>query len=61
MRFPRLLDPTKAKDKLGWISKWELNVAVKKTVELYKLLNDGGDIKELSEKQINEHSAASVA
>jgi len=50
------LDVTKAKNHLGWRTKWELDTAVANTVEWYKLHNANGCLTKLTLRQIDEYS-----
>ena len=52
------LDITKAKEKLGWVPKWNLDKALKKTVSWYKCYYGGEDIFEISLEQIKEYQAS---
>ena len=49
------LDSTKMKSTFGWEPKWDLNYAVSKTVEWYKIWNNGDDIKACMKRQIKEY------
>ena len=48
------LDCTKLKKTFGWRPRWDLETAVKKTVEWSKCWLSGGDIKSCMDKQIKE-------
>jgi len=48
------LDCTKAKQKLGWKPKTDLELGLKLVVEWYKQYELGNDIKEITEQQIKE-------
>ena len=45
------LDSTKAKKELKWFSKWDLNKALKKTIEWNILFKKGVSVRDLCEKQ----------
>lgn len=49
------LDCTKIKEKFHWNPTWNLEIAIKKTVEWTKVWNTGGDIRKCMDKQINEY------
>lgn len=49
------LDSTKAKQVLGWRSKWGLENAVEKTVTWYKAYMDGQDMRKVCDQQIKEY------
>lgn len=48
------LDSSKAKQKLGWRSKWSIEEALAKTVEGYKIHLAGGDMRMVCQRQIEE-------
>lgn len=50
-----MLDPSKAKQVLGWETKYNTRKAVQKTVEWYKKYYEGEDMKAFSLKQIEEY------
>ena len=52
------LDIAKAKKKLGWAPKWDLDTALEKTVSWYKSYYNGEDMLEISQKQIEEYQAS---
>lgn len=52
------LDCSKAKTELGWYPKWDLDIALAKTVEWYKAYSCGQSMYEYSLKQINEYVSA---
>lgn len=49
------LDCSKAKTELGWYAKWDLNIALTKTIEWYKAYYLGQTMREHSLRQINEY------
>ena len=49
------LDCSKLKKAFGWQPKWNLDIAVKKTVEWTKCWQSGGDIRACMDKQIDEY------
>ena len=49
------LDITKAKERLGWVPKWDLERALEKTVGWYKSYYNGEDMREMSLKQIEKY------
>ncbi|SVD69959.1 uncharacterized protein METZ01_LOCUS422813 [marine metagenome] len=52
------LDIAKAKNKLGWAPKWDLDTALEKTVSWYKSYYNGEDMGEMSLKQIEEYQVS---
>ena len=48
------LDTTKIKTVFGWQPRWSVEEAVEKIVEWTKVYLDGGNIKDIMDKQINE-------
>jgi CDP-glucose 4,6-dehydratase len=52
------LDITKAKEQLGWAPKWDLDMALEKTVNWYKSYYSGENMQEMSLKQIEEYQAS---
>lgn len=48
------LDSTKIKAVFGWAPRWDVGMAVRKTVEWAKLWQQGGDVRGLMSKQITE-------
>ena len=48
------LDCTKLKDTFGWAPVWNVEKAVKKTVEWYKVWRDKGDVRAFMTTQISE-------
>lgn len=49
------LDNTKLKESFGWQPKWNLDTAIVKAVEWYKLWNENGDVRTLMDAQIKEY------
>ena len=45
------LNSTKAKKELNWISKWDLNMSIKKTIEWNILFKKGVSARDICEKQ----------
>ncbi len=52
------LDCSRIKAKYGWAPVWHIDDAVKKTVEWTKCLADGGDVRQITERQIKEYLSA---
>ena len=52
------LDITKAKEQLGWAPKWDLDMALEKTVNWYKSYYSGENMQEISLKQIEEYQTS---
>ena len=52
------LNIAKAKKKLGWAPKWDLDTALEKTVSWYKSYYNGEDVGEMSLKQIEEYQVS---
>ena len=52
------LDITKAKEKLGWKPRWDLDTALDKIVSWYKSYYNGEDIHAMSLEQIKEYQAS---
>jgi len=48
------LDCSKIKAKFGWLPRWNIHDAVKRTVEWTKVYLSGGDVAEIMDLQINE-------
>ena len=48
------LDCFKLKSVFGWLPRWDIDTAVKKTVEWYKLWLGGGNVRACMDRQINE-------
>jgi CDP-glucose 4,6-dehydratase len=49
------LDCTKARSKLGWVPKWNLETAIKRIVEWEKAFKENGNMQEVSLEQINQY------
>ncbi len=49
------LDSSKAKRTFNWSPKWNVDTAVKKTVEWYKVFAEKGDLKKITDEQIREY------
>jgi CDP-glucose 4,6-dehydratase len=52
------LDINKAEEQLGWAPKWDLDMALEKTVNWYKSYYNGENMQEMSLKQIEEYQAS---
>tara|TARA_Y100001934_G_scaffold283135_1_gene400707 strand:- start:2068 stop:3150 length:1083 start_codon:yes stop_codon:yes gene_type:complete len=50
------LDSTKAKDRLNWYAKWNLETTLDKTVDWFKCYKNNQNMQEVTLKQIDEHS-----
>lgn len=50
------LDCSKAKMRLGWFPKWDLETAIDKIIEWNKSYQEGQDLREICIKQIKEYS-----
>ena len=51
------LDSSKAKASLGWVPRWKVSEALKKTIEWYQKFLSGDDMYEFSVTQIMEYQA----
>ena len=49
-----MLNCDKIKERLGWLPKYDIKAAIEKTVEWSKVFAAGDDIRDITEKQINE-------
>ena len=49
-----VLDNTKVREKLGWRSLWNVRKALEKTVEMEAVRIDGGSVRKVLDKQIEE-------
>ncbi|MDR2026241.1 MAG: CDP-glucose 4,6-dehydratase [Prevotellaceae bacterium] len=49
------LDCSKAKTRLGWYPKWNIDTAIKRIVEWTKACNQGEDMRSFCKKQIREY------
>lgn len=49
------LDCTKAKMKLGWFPRWDLETAIDKTIEWVQVYQQGNSLRNISLKQIQEY------
>ena len=49
------LDCSKLKKTIGWQPRWNLDMAIQKTVEWTKCWSSGGDVRACMDKQINEY------
>jgi CDP-glucose 4,6-dehydratase len=54
------LDSSKARVRLGWVPRWDLDQALTRIVSWYKALQSGDDLHALSLSQIEEFSKAPV-
>jgi CDP-glucose 4,6-dehydratase len=52
------LDSTKARDELGWAPAWDLDDALRATVDWFRATRDGADAREVSARQIADYAAA---
>ena len=50
------LDITKAREVLGWTPRWNFETTIAKTVEWYVSAVSGGDVAELTRRQIREYA-----
>lgn len=50
-----MLDNSKIKEKLGWKPKWTIRDAIEKTVEWSKAFVSGGDIRPVTDREIEEY------
>jgi CDP-glucose 4,6-dehydratase len=51
------LDSAKAREKLGWAPRWDLDAALERIVEWHVSHRDGADVRELTLAQIAAHEA----
>ncbi|MDR1584207.1 MAG: CDP-glucose 4,6-dehydratase [Prevotellaceae bacterium] len=49
------LDCSKAKTRLGWYPKWDIDTTISRIVEWTKAYNQGADMRSVCEKQIREY------
>ncbi|MBA2940905.1 CDP-glucose 4,6-dehydratase [Paenibacillus sp. CGMCC 1.16610] len=49
------LDCTKSRDLLGWSPRWNLDMAITKSIEWVKAYDQSGDCREICSKQIQEY------
>lgn len=54
------LDSAKARSRLGWRPRWDLEAALDHTVAWYRAYEDGGDLRAVSLAQIEAHATATV-
>lgn len=47
-----MLNSAKAQEKLGWVTQWDADAAIRHTVEWYKHFYDGCDMRGITERQI---------
>lgn len=47
-----MLNSVKAQQELGWVTQWDADEAICKTVEWYKRFYDGSDMRAMTERQI---------
>jgi CDP-glucose 4,6-dehydratase len=52
------VDSSRARNHLGWHSKWKLEETLQKTAEWYRAMKDGKDLLALSLRQIEDHERA---
>jgi CDP-glucose 4,6-dehydratase len=55
------VDSTKARERLQWEPRWNLEEALRRTVEWAKTYRDGGDVRATTTEQIRAHQAETVA
>ena len=56
------LDVTKARERLGWESAWDLDATLGATAEWYRVQHEGGDVRALTDAQIDAYvEAARIA
>jgi CDP-glucose 4,6-dehydratase len=49
------LDCSKAKSRLGWYPKWDIDTAINRIVEWTKACNRGADMRSVCKRQIREY------
>ena len=49
------LDSTKARERLGWAPRWDLDTSLERIVEWHLAHRDGGDLRALTLAQIEAH------
>jgi CDP-glucose 4,6-dehydratase len=54
------VDSTKARERLQWEPRWNLEEALRRTVEWAKTCRDGGDVRAAITQQIHAHQAETV-
>lgn len=54
------LDSSKARTRLGWQPRWSLETALVKTIEVYRVFADGGNVGEIVRRQIEEYCGTGV-
>jgi CDP-glucose 4,6-dehydratase len=54
------VDSTKARERLQWEPRWNLEEALRRTVEWAKTYRDGGDVRAAVTEQIHAHQAETV-
>jgi CDP-glucose 4,6-dehydratase len=55
------LDSSRARARLAWAPRWDLEEALRRTVEWFRAYRDGGDVREVSLRQVAEHQAGEPA
>ena len=55
------LDSSKARARMGWHSRWDLERALHATVDWYKAYRDGGDLCRLALNQVCAYQAMHAA
>ncbi|HEX2105756.1 MAG TPA: CDP-glucose 4,6-dehydratase [Solirubrobacteraceae bacterium] len=55
------LDSTKAQEQLGWTPAWDLDEALRRTVEWYLALDAGADVRDVTLEQAGAHVAQTGA
>ncbi len=51
------LDSSRARSRLSWVSRWDLDEGLSRTVDWFRAYRDGGDIREVALRQISDHQA----
>ena len=52
------LDSTKARERLGWRPRWEIGLAIDRTLDWHRAWRSGADMREVCLRQIAEYEAA---
>jgi CDP-glucose 4,6-dehydratase len=55
------LDSSKARTRLGWQPRWSLEMALARTIEVYRVIADGGNVGEIARRQIDDYSGTAVS
>jgi len=51
------LDATLARSRLGWKPRWEIDSALRHTIEWYKAWTGGSDMRAVSQAQLDDYMA----